>query len=152
MSPVAIWFSILVPLPPTLLSAELDSDSITVTWKQPIDASSHKISCYVVKVRPVTADSTTIYVSYPDTGDELYKRTIENLMSDTLYEIMVASESSVGMGSFSVDHLLALTTSFGKFIVQPEKVTHLLCCWRHKALQQNTYETTYVYDYIHTVA
>ena len=57
--------------------------------------------------------STTI-LSYTNTGDELQVETIEKLMPDTLYEILVASENSIGMGSFSEDHLLAVTTSFGK--------------------------------------
>ena len=69
-------------------------------------------------MRPVSANSTGIpvYHSYTNTGIELQNKTIEDLMPDTLYEVVIASESHVGMGRFSVNHLLVLTTSFGKFI------------------------------------
>lgn len=86
-----------------------------MTWKQPVDAPSHAISHYVVKVKQVTTSSTTI-LPYTNTGDDIQTGTIEKLMPDTLYKILVASENSVGMGGFSEDHLLAVTTSFGKLI------------------------------------
>lgn len=82
-------------------------------WEQPIGALLYEISHYVVKVKQPMTGSTTI-LPYTNTGDELQVETIEKLMPDTLYEILVASENSVGMGSFSEDHLLAVTTSFGK--------------------------------------
>ena len=108
-----------VPLPPTLLYARIDSNSITVLYKQPNNyASSYNISHYIIQVRPVSANSTGIpvYHSYTNMGVELQNNTIEDLIPDTLYEVVIASESHVGMGRFSVNHLLVLTTSFGKFI------------------------------------
>ena len=86
-----------------------------MTWKQPVNASTYEIWHYVVKVKQVTTSSTTI-LPYNNTGDKVQVETIEKLMPDTLYEILVASENSVGMGGFSEDHLLVVTTSFGRLI------------------------------------
>jgi len=41
---------------------------------------------------------------------------ITDLMPDTLYKVLMASENRVGMGNFSTDYLLVSKTSFSKFI------------------------------------
>ena len=116
-----ILISIPGPPPPSLLSAELHSNSIIVTWEPPSDASLYKITHYVIQVTPLAESYTAnpVLHSFANNGtsfDSLHSGTIANLMPDTLYKVRAASKSTVGLGSFSTDHLLASTTSFGKFI------------------------------------
>ena len=122
MATCIIINSIPGPPPPSLLSAELHSNSIIVTWKAPDDASLYRITHYVIQVMPLAEGSAVnpilqLFANNGTSFDSLHSETIANLMPDTLYKVQVASKNTVGLGSFSTDHLLASTTSFGKSII-----------------------------------